>query len=87
MKFAFNSTIAAPVISSNPVLFVLLSHLYLLNRPYKANTLDALFMLWLSLELIKLIVTSYKLSIGLSPTASVDSKEQTLCPQGTMFIH
>lgn len=73
-EICLNSTIAIPEISSNPVLFVLLSHLYLLKRPNKANTPDALFMLQLSLELIKLIVISYKQSIGLSLTASVDSK-------------
>lgn len=51
--------------SLNLVVFVLLSHLYLFKRPGKANTCDALFILWLSLEHIKLIITSYKLEIGI----------------------
>ena len=50
-------------LGSNPVLFVLLHHLYLFKRPDKANTPDVMFTLQLSLELIKLIVTSYKLQI------------------------
>lgn len=54
-------------------LFVLLSHLYLFNRPDKANICDALFILWLSLEHIKLIITSYKPEIGIFLLASVDS--------------
>lgn len=62
------------LISHDPALFVLLSHLYLFKRPDKANTCDALFILWLSLEHIKLIITSYKLEIGIFSLASVDSK-------------
>jgi len=61
-------------ISPDLVLFVLLSHLYLFKRPDKANTCDALFILRLSLEHIKLIITSYKLEIGIFLLASVDSK-------------
>lgn len=64
---------SAPI-SPGPVLFVLLSHLYLFKRPDKANVCDALFILWLSLEHIKLIITSYKPEIGIFLLASVDSK-------------
>lgn len=60
--------------SPDLVVFVLLSHLYLFKRPDKANTCDALFILWLSLEHIKLIITSYELEIGIFLLASVDSK-------------
>lgn len=69
-----SSAASTVLISPDPVLFVLLSHLYLFKRPDKTNTCDALFILWLSLEHIKLIITSYKLEIGIFSLASVDSK-------------
>lgn len=63
-----------PLISSNPALFELLPYLNSLERPNKANAPDALFMLQLSLELIKLIVTPYKLCSAFLQQQSVDSK-------------
>lgn len=56
---------ALPPTGPSLVVFVLLSHLYLFNRPDKASTCDALFILWLSLEHIKLIITPYEPEIGI----------------------
>lgn len=69
-----SSTATSTPIRPGLVVFVLLSHLYLFKRPDKANICDALFILWLSLEHIKLIITSYKPEIGIFLLASVDSK-------------